>query len=154
MFSPHQIITNLLSISHRYMRIISETRRGQQMITWLGWRMCLTRHYTNLCTQPTSVMFKCGWQTFAWTLRDKPLPSFHIFTLEVLFILLLIGLFIPRGSFWWFHAYYIFFNAGWRWFEYLASALWITAPSYSRCGVAKKLISPTLPQKDARVSNV
>lgn len=151
MFSPHQSITNLLSISHQYMCIISETRRWQQMITWLGWRMCLTQHYTNLCTQPTSVMFKCGWQAFAWTLRDKPLPSFHIFTLEVL---LLIGLFIPRGSFWWFHAYYIFFNAGWRLFEYLASALWITAPSSSGCGVAKKLISPTHPQKDARVSNV
>lgn len=37
--------------------------------------------------------------------------------------------------------------------EYVAAALWITAPSSRRCGVAKKLISPA-PQKAACVLNV
>lgn len=116
--------------------------------------VCLTQHYTNLCSQPISVMFKNRWQAFARTLRDKPPPPFsYLHTWSPLYSLYLLAHSLPQGSLWWFHAYYNFYNAGWIMCEYVAAALWITAPSSRRCGVAKKLISPA-PQKAACVLNV
>lgn len=149
MFSPNEIIPSLLSIFNQYMCISSETQWRQQMIMWSGSRTYIWNSTAQIsaCSQHRPCSNMNG------TRGSMRMAPFHIFTLEVLFIIVLIGWFIPWGSFFWFHACYFSFNTGWKLCEYLSSVLWISTPSSCRCGMAEKLISP-MPQTAACVLNV
>lgn len=84
----------LLSISNQWAPSLKHTSGCKHDTVWKSDSLYVC--WTCDCTNPTSVMFPYGCETFAWTLREKPLPSLHIPIPELLFIVFFLN---SRGDF-------------------------------------------------------